>query len=140
MLNMNVFRILGDLSHTASKCILIWAIHDNHSAEGKRLRPWLMDSADDDLIRCILDHSDALRCRLHHPIPRSLLDSAFRLGMEFHPEELLYPLFTLHHLPHDESICSNAGKREVLEVRGILSWGISAPSAHRYSHCRKERF
>ncbi|MCJ1470879.1 hypothetical protein MMC07_009526 [Pseudocyphellaria aurata] len=34
MVNMNVFRILGDLSHTASKCILIWAIHTNKSAEG----------------------------------------------------------------------------------------------------------
>ena len=32
---MNVFRILGDLSHTASKCILIWAIHTNKSAEGQ---------------------------------------------------------------------------------------------------------
>lgn len=31
---MNVFRILGDVSHTASKCILIWAIHSNKSAEG----------------------------------------------------------------------------------------------------------
>ncbi|KAI4155485.1 MAG: hypothetical protein L6R39_001227 [Caloplaca ligustica] len=30
----NVFRILGDLSHTASKCILIWAIHANRSSEG----------------------------------------------------------------------------------------------------------
>lgn len=37
MFNMNVFRILGDLSHTASKCILIWAIHDNQSAEGVSL-------------------------------------------------------------------------------------------------------
>lgn len=44
--NMNVFRILGDLSHTASKCILIWAIHDNQSAEGNHLRPCLMDFAD----------------------------------------------------------------------------------------------
>ena len=34
MVNMNVFRILGDISHTASKCILIWAIHTNQSAEG----------------------------------------------------------------------------------------------------------
>lgn len=31
----NVFRILGDVSHTLSKCILIWAIHSNKSAEGK---------------------------------------------------------------------------------------------------------
>ncbi|KAL9006881.1 MAG: hypothetical protein Q9188_000412 [Gyalolechia gomerana] len=33
----NVFRILGDLSHTASKCILIWAIHSSRSAEGVSL-------------------------------------------------------------------------------------------------------
>ena len=32
--NYNVFRILGDVSHTLSKCILIWAIHSNKSAEG----------------------------------------------------------------------------------------------------------
>ncbi|EXJ66624.1 uncharacterized protein A1O5_10295 [Cladophialophora psammophila CBS 110553] len=36
-MNMNVFRILGDVSHTASKCILIWAIHSNKSAEGVSL-------------------------------------------------------------------------------------------------------
>ncbi|KOS21617.1 ER lumen protein-retaining receptor [Escovopsis weberi] len=30
----NIFRILGDLSHMASKCILIFAIHRNRSAEG----------------------------------------------------------------------------------------------------------
>ncbi|KAI9669270.1 MAG: hypothetical protein M1829_005148 [Trizodia sp. TS-e1964] len=34
---MNVFRILGDVSHTLSKCILIWAIHSNKSAEGVSL-------------------------------------------------------------------------------------------------------
>ncbi|KAL8894581.1 MAG: hypothetical protein Q9192_004202 [Flavoplaca navasiana] len=33
----NVFRILGDVSHTVSKCILIWAIHANRSAEGVSL-------------------------------------------------------------------------------------------------------
>ena len=33
-ITMNVFRILGDVSHTISKCILIWAIHRNKSAEG----------------------------------------------------------------------------------------------------------
>ncbi|KAL8765098.1 MAG: hypothetical protein Q9209_007721 [Squamulea sp. 1 TL-2023] len=35
--HFNVFRILGDLSHTVSKCILIWAIHANKSAEGVSL-------------------------------------------------------------------------------------------------------
>ncbi|RYP92127.1 hypothetical protein DL770_001788 [Monosporascus sp. CRB-9-2] len=30
----NIFRILGDISHIVSKCILIFAIHRNRSAEG----------------------------------------------------------------------------------------------------------
>lgn len=34
--HMNIFRLLGDLSHLASKCILIWSIHWNKSAEGKQ--------------------------------------------------------------------------------------------------------
>ncbi|KAE8144917.1 ER lumen protein retaining receptor-domain-containing protein [Aspergillus avenaceus] len=37
MMGMNVFRILGDLAHISSKCILIWAIHRNKSAEGVSL-------------------------------------------------------------------------------------------------------
>ena len=39
---MNVFRILADCSHTASKIILISAIHLNRSAEGvSLLTQWL---------------------------------------------------------------------------------------------------
>ncbi|KAH0333930.1 hypothetical protein KCU81_g9652, partial [Aureobasidium melanogenum] len=34
---LNPFRILGDVSHTVSKCILIWSIHTNKSAEGVSL-------------------------------------------------------------------------------------------------------
>ena len=138
--NMNAFRILGDLSHTASKCILIWAIHANQSAEGNYLQPRPMNFADGVMTRCIFDHPDALRWCFHHPLPRSLLDSAFRIYLELHPEELLYTLFTLHHLSHDESLCPNAGKRKGVEIRGILSRGVSAPGAHRHSHCPKERF
>ncbi|KAH8596655.1 ER lumen protein retaining receptor-domain-containing protein [Bisporella sp. PMI_857] len=37
MVGMNIFRILGDVSHTLSKCILIFAIHSNSSAEGVSL-------------------------------------------------------------------------------------------------------
>ncbi|PWY73812.1 hypothetical protein BO94DRAFT_235358 [Aspergillus sclerotioniger CBS 115572] len=37
MLNLNVFRLLADLSHISSKCVLIWAIHRNKSAEGVSL-------------------------------------------------------------------------------------------------------
>ncbi|GIZ42027.1 hypothetical protein CKM354_000530700 [Cercospora kikuchii] len=40
--HMNIFRILGDVSHTASKCILIWAIHSNKSAEGVSLLTQLL--------------------------------------------------------------------------------------------------
>ncbi|RKF79770.1 ER lumen protein-retaining receptor [Golovinomyces cichoracearum] len=36
-MGMNIFRILGDLSHFASKCILIFAIHRNRSTEGVSL-------------------------------------------------------------------------------------------------------
>lgn len=39
---MNIFRILADLSHTASKCILIWAIHRNKSSEGVSLLTQLL--------------------------------------------------------------------------------------------------
>jgi len=33
-MNWNLFRILADLLHISSKCILIWAIHRNRSSEG----------------------------------------------------------------------------------------------------------
>ncbi|KAF2644539.1 hypothetical protein P280DRAFT_465853 [Massarina eburnea CBS 473.64] len=36
-MGFNVFHILGDVSHTTSKLILIWAIHSNSSAEGVSL-------------------------------------------------------------------------------------------------------
>lgn len=41
----NVFRILADVSHTLSKCILIWAIHSNKSAEGSCDNATLSSSA-----------------------------------------------------------------------------------------------
>ena len=41
-ISLNIFRIAGDLSHTASKCILIWAIHRNKSAEGVSLLTQLL--------------------------------------------------------------------------------------------------
>ncbi|KAL1596372.1 hypothetical protein SLS60_009018 [Paraconiothyrium brasiliense] len=36
-MGFNVFHVLGDVSHTISKLILIWAIHGNSSAEGVSL-------------------------------------------------------------------------------------------------------
>ncbi|KAI0126499.1 ER lumen protein retaining receptor [Xylariales sp. AK1849] len=37
MVGWNIFRIAGDISHILSKCILIFAIHRNRSAEGVSL-------------------------------------------------------------------------------------------------------
>ncbi|KAJ4991241.1 ER lumen protein retaining receptor [Stagonosporopsis vannaccii] len=36
-MKFNLFHILGDVSHTSSKLILIWAIHSNSSSEGVSL-------------------------------------------------------------------------------------------------------
>jgi ER lumen protein retaining receptor len=36
-MRFNAFHVLGDVSHTISKLILIWAIHANSSAEGVSL-------------------------------------------------------------------------------------------------------
>jgi hypothetical protein len=34
-MKFNLFRVLGDVSHLASICVLIWAMHRNRSAEGR---------------------------------------------------------------------------------------------------------
>ena len=65
---MNIFRIIGDVSHTVSKCILIWAIHSNRSAEG--WCPglyWLhinFESLTALISRCLPDHPTSIRSRL----------------------------------------------------------------------------
>jgi ER lumen protein retaining receptor len=41
-ISFNVFRVLGDLAHTASKCILMVQIHRNKSAEGVSLLTQLL--------------------------------------------------------------------------------------------------
>lgn len=45
----NVFRVLGDIAHLASVCVLVWAIHRNKSAEGKGDGPFMIPS--DNIIR-----------------------------------------------------------------------------------------
>lgn len=44
-MNLNFFRLVGDLSHISSKCILIWAIHRNKSAEGVSLLTQMLYAA-----------------------------------------------------------------------------------------------
>ena len=75
MVAMNIFRILGDVSHTVSKCILIWAIHSNRSAEGKPLpldlSLWSPLTGLSD--RCLFNHTNFVRRSILYPIPRSFL-------------------------------------------------------------------
>ncbi|KAJ5834721.1 ER lumen protein retaining receptor [Penicillium robsamsonii] len=42
MSTWNIFRIIGDLSHLGSICVLLWAIHKNKSAEGISLLTQLL--------------------------------------------------------------------------------------------------
>lgn len=70
----NIFRYLADLSHLASICILVWAIHKNKSAEGMLIRSLgrvLGHSFADTclLFRCFTPHADALRARIRDSIP-----------------------------------------------------------------------
>lgn len=107
---MNVFRVLGDVSHTLSKCILIWAIHSNKSAEGKHLYSSIPQRFTvDGRVRCVTDHADALRCSLPHSLPRSVLGVAGNLVLEFRPQEFLHIFVALYHLTHDESLRAYQG-------------------------------
>ncbi|OQE46641.1 hypothetical protein PENCOP_c001G08709 [Penicillium coprophilum] len=45
MVAWNIFRIIADLSHLGSICVLIWAIHKNKSAEGVSLLTQLLYGA-----------------------------------------------------------------------------------------------
>ncbi|KAJ5338118.1 Protein-ER retention receptor [Penicillium brevicompactum] len=45
MVSWNIFRILGDVSHLGSICVLLWAIHKNKSAEGVSLLTQLLYGA-----------------------------------------------------------------------------------------------
>jgi hypothetical protein len=40
----NVFRVIADIAHLASVCVLVWAIHRNKSAEGRRYGPFTIPS------------------------------------------------------------------------------------------------
>lgn len=109
---MNVFRILGDVSHTAAKCILIWAIHINKSAEGRYSHPWatMTNKADIEHPRCVFDNANALRFGVCHTISKYLLDLSFRIDLgclELCPEEFLHPFLLLHHILDDESLCTD---------------------------------
>lgn len=115
------FRILGDISHTLSKCILIFAIHRNSSAEGMFPRhPHPSDKQPPKLTspRCLPHNPISLCPRLYNPLPGSLLWDFYPL--EFRPQSLLYRFFSLHSLFDVKSVCENQGKRKGLETWWIV--------------------
>lgn len=71
IMGFNVFHILGDVSHTSSKLILIWAIHSNSSAEGpttpKRLRV-----VADARKRCLAHYASSVCPRILHTLSRHI--------------------------------------------------------------------
>jgi hypothetical protein len=101
---MNVFRILGDVSHTISKCILIWAIHWNRSAEGE-LYAVLRVVAN--LSRRLLTHPIALHRSLLYSLPGLVLGPPNSIMVELHPQELLYMVVYLHCALDDAGLCSH---------------------------------
>lgn len=122
MVNMNVFRVLADVSHTASKCILIWAIHSNKSAEG---RTWSLPSVScTDDHRCILDHPTTLHRCLRDSIPRPILGASDSLTLELHLEKLLHMVLDIHHSSDDTGLCTNSREGEGMENRRIRKWRI----------------
>ncbi len=90
--------------------------------------------------RSFNDHSSSLRCRLLHPLSRSLLGIASCLSVELRPQELLHFLFGLHRLNHAQTISANEGKRAVLETRRHLRCGRAGWSALGLPHIQKTRY
>ena len=122
---MNIFRILGDLSHTASKCILIWAIHTNQSAEGMVTQRALVNSADQSPSRRVIDNPNALRCRLSDTLFGPLLGLADRIVVELCAEIILHSIFAVHRSRDAQRFSSDKRKRKSLEVRRhLFRWGL----------------
>ena len=146
---MNVFRILGDSSHTASKCILIWAILSNKSAEGMSFfelhlvfffcffwpggalgfeGSWLISlreilSFSLRANRYLVDNASALCCCVLHAIPRPVLEG--RPSLEHCVKDLLHLFFLFYHLSDDKSLRPDKRARE-----GLEAWGYRVGRCH----------
>lgn len=119
-MSMNAFRILGDVSHTASKCILIYAIHSNKSAEGRLLQSLRVHLKLTDH-RCFPPDSAPVHRCLPNSISRPLLDEPCIIMVELHPQELLYLDLDLHHHIDDSGLRKNTRKGEGMEMGSICS-------------------
>jgi hypothetical protein len=126
-MTFNVFHTFGDVSHTISKLVLIWAIHSNSSAEGElSLQGCIYTSLLTRPYRCFAHHPGPLRRCFLRTIPRHIRvfrDKGYRASLELLAEDILHPVFTLYHLPHDKRVCANKGTRKGLEVWHALPLG-----------------
>lgn len=140
----NVFRILGDVSHTLSKCILMWAIHSNKSAEGEPclslpLAPDRLHDPDGSAIDRILTtlgrylshNADLLHASLLSPVPGPFLDSTLLFVLELCPQDLLHRLVSLYRLSHDASVCADARTRKGMEAGSVQSGRVAAGRTNR---------
>ena len=125
--HFNIFRILGDLSHTASKCILIWAIHSNRSAEGRMLMIRSMGLSDI-CIRGVTHYAGTICYCILLSIHGPFLDKPFLDTMELCAEDLLHQLVLLHTIPHDACLCQNTRTRKSMENGSLYSWRMSSIS------------
>ena len=122
MIHMNLFRVLGDVSHTVSKCILIWAIHSNKSAEGHyQTDISSLQFTYQITFRCLLDHPSFIRHGFLHSIPRSVLGTSRSVTMELRSQELLYIFFSVYHFLNDAGLRTYTRTGKGLEFRSILS-------------------
>lgn len=130
MVAMNVFRILADLSHIASKCILIWAIHSNKSAEGGLWsKTYIVEQSTKKRARCLPHHSGSLSHRLLRPLPGPPLGTTQLLFLPVHHQDLLHCDLDIHPCVDDESLCAHARTGESLEIRGLCNGRISGGRA-----------
>lgn len=151
MAQMNVFRILGDVSHSASKFILLWAILSNKSAEGMSffLAPsffffwfggeggggalgfegsWLISPCEKFSFslranRYLVDNASALCGCVLHAIPRPVLEG--QPYMEHCVKDLLPLFFVSYHLSDDTSLRPDKRARE-----GLETWGYRVGRCH----------
>jgi len=134
----NVFRVLGDVSHTLSKFILIWAIHSNRSAEGdsssacKHRAQFFADPYH----RRLPHHSSSIPLSLRRPLCRSGMDAALLLVLELLSQDLVHKHFGLHPVPHVEGACSDAREGTSLEVGRLQPRWITGSSSSRDADTR----
>lgn len=96
----NIFRILADVSHTLSKCILVLAIHANRSAEGEQLPDFNQIQQSLSIIRRVPNHPDILLGSFLRALPSASTMAELRPHTVLHPLELFPESYsTLFHPP-----------------------------------------